>query len=64
MTKSKSPQKITIKSIPVCPECNVILGDCKCNFHCPACDEVGEYTSSGAIICPSDDCRVGRFSTQ
>lgn len=52
------------KSIPKCPECDVVLGDCECSFRCPSCKEVGDYTSSGAIICPSDVCRVGSFYTQ
>ena len=63
MTK-KQINKIKIKEIPNCPECNIPLGDCDCSFRCPACDTLGAYTSSGIIICGNDDCRVSRFSTQ
>ncbi len=53
-----------VKCIPNCPECNVPIGDCDCIFRCPECQEVGEYTSKGNIICPIDSCRVGSFFTQ
>lgn len=33
------------------------------NLLCPACDEFGDVQKVGHLLCPNDECRVGRFFT-
>ena len=33
------------------------------NLLCPKCDTVGKLESAGHLLCPNNNCRVGRFFT-
>ena len=33
------------------------------NLLCPACESFGDLQRGGYLICPNDNCRVGRFFT-
>jgi len=35
----------------------------KNNLLCPKCDTLGTLESAGDLICPNEECRVGRFFT-
>lgn len=62
MSAKEKSLKIS-KKVPYCPECNINVKNCDCNFNCPACNEEGQYTDDH-LLCPTGDCRVQRFYTQ
>ncbi len=33
------------------------------NLLCPTCNNFGDVQKEGHLLCPNDNCRVGRFFT-